>query len=587
MRSLRFSLLLAPLCLIDAFSALSAELPKDRKPIPEILALKDGEEIPREIFDKYDSRTIGESIVARIRIKREIPREKQLSGPINYDYFADTELQLHLPSRKIPRVLEMGIINMHQGGVGVIPSFDKLTTEDSIMGLRVPHPDFGLDVYATPQMHHPIYSVRPKYLEVALTAPRDIGIDVGTPVTSRKYGEVIAILEDHVKPRVLFTDDDTGITQKETHANTLFAKKPVLQNLRLQKQDLGAQERPQTGYFEGQVLGETDVRDIREWRIPANLDDDRLRMLKLTGLPIYESKEITKHGRYQYVRGRKLYSGNPKRLQYVRTIGLGKVAKEEVRKIEFKNPLELSSRATLEPKLAPLTPRGADLVKGENPRFHTPGGRFYEVVEKLESGIYEDRYVIATPERQKAILRVGKNVALQAKANDFQHMPGTIESVGKYQILTDESLNPATRIVTDISKHPDWEGTIKLAELVSSWIDEGVFVPDFKPELWGWSEKSKRWLIMPALDSPPIRIISGLTPQQAYQRFREHLDTTWKPIFGKASTLPNHWNGPAEYEKMLPLILHQPTMASCVRRGVRKSLAKRAKPPTSDSAVIE
>ena len=59
--------------------------------IPEILELKDGEVISKEILENYDTRSIAESIVRRLRIKDE--KQKPLAGSFDYDLMAETKLQ--------------------------------------------------------------------------------------------------------------------------------------------------------------------------------------------------------------------------------------------------------------------------------------------------------------------------------------------------------------------------------------------------------------------------------------------------------------------------------------------------------------
>src|ERR1700733_1197998 len=79
---------------------------------PEIMRLQDGDEIPASVFEKYDSVTIGRSLVARVYQTRD--KLQASPGPGYYDFQNDSRLEIVFPDFEIEKFTTLGFLNSHQ-----------------------------------------------------------------------------------------------------------------------------------------------------------------------------------------------------------------------------------------------------------------------------------------------------------------------------------------------------------------------------------------------------------------------------------------------------------------------------------------
>lgn len=270
-----------------------------RRLIPEVLRLKDGERIPPDVYRKYDSRLIAESLVHRMERARDSvsARERAQNGivrELTFDARAHAEVQLHFHEHAAAGALEYGILVQHQtgfsGGGSVYAPIARAKAEDAMSGLQI-----GQD--PNPEISSFAHALLPRYGTVDLDRPVDIGRLSG----SGEYGKVILVLDKESHRRVTYSAGDSLGLAREA-------------NMKVYTQTLsgGRLTVPKDNFvYEAQVWGEVDVRDAQEFRVIEPIAPSVLKQLRATGLPVYSSQEIEEHGRTRQTRGRLLIPADP------------------------------------------------------------------------------------------------------------------------------------------------------------------------------------------------------------------------------------------------------------------------------------
>jgi hypothetical protein len=282
----------------SAFSQALGRDPFGRVLIPAIINLKNGDSISDEVFDKYDSRSIGESIVYRISKTRK--KSRYIGTPFNA--FQDAEIHYYFSFQELTpnQIFTDGILNIFQVntpdtmGLRWFRSMEHEAIANRLAGLQIGSENEHLG--------SKINFVRPKYTGLAIKLGKELnyktdGLDY--------FGEITAVMKPAVLLRATYTPYDSGSTNLLARAQ---------QEVRpLTEPYLYAPKGGYSQYFEAQVWGALDLRDIKEFLVPSTIDFKTLGELKKGGIPIYQYEETREHERYRRLKDRLLYAGNPRK----------------------------------------------------------------------------------------------------------------------------------------------------------------------------------------------------------------------------------------------------------------------------------
>lgn len=281
---------------------------------PEVLELSSSETLPASVFKKYDSRTLGESIVARIA---------QTRWPVDLfgsSVYAPGELvklpsseapsiEIYVPSRYVRDILREpngAIRNAHEVPHGEkTPDYrsQRIKTENKLSGIQ-------LAPSGDPREEAELLKLRPKsaVLGVEFEPTRRLSIS-----GAERFGEVGLIMKPEVAKRTSYTPYDSMSVIK---GEDVFPERAYLEVRALSDEGTYVTSASaQTEYYEAHIWGELDLRDVQEWRIPSDLDPGLLAELRATGIPVYSYREHREHGRYVRVRDRLISPGDPLKLQ--------------------------------------------------------------------------------------------------------------------------------------------------------------------------------------------------------------------------------------------------------------------------------
>lgn len=215
-----------------------------------IIELADDAEVPPEIIANTESAVIGGSIVRRLYEKFG---GETLSDDVNYDFFANAQLQLAFPPSVIDGIREKGFLNQHQFAMpnttGLYDPDKRRKFEDYLSGLNIEK------TYSTDPDARAHY-IRPKYAFLALKEP----LLNFTPVVSAAHGSAFAVLKDRVKARATITpfDSFSAYRLSKTDWNkvrrTFFSKSVPAEF---------TEAASENGYWEAQIWGALTLEDVR------------------------------------------------------------------------------------------------------------------------------------------------------------------------------------------------------------------------------------------------------------------------------------------------------------------------------------
>lgn len=290
-------------CLLFALQA-------NASPIAEIMSLPAGARLPESILDRYDSRSIAESIVLR-----KVRDEGNSQDESKYDFGRDTEIHLYFNSTYIDSIKNNGFFNIFQSAVNyrkvarpiaTVPGYVARGEVESIVtGL-----DFGLEkdeVYETK-----LSAVRPKSAALLIPWNEDFGaLHSGLA----GYGDVVAVLKNEVKKRALWTNGDSLEMKRDP-------------KISVRSFDFKADIPTKAyGYYEALIFGELNATDVREFRVPSDFPSEKLEKLKQLGISIYEYIEVDKRFvseeeaartgekvNFRRIRGKLIYQANSRSL---------------------------------------------------------------------------------------------------------------------------------------------------------------------------------------------------------------------------------------------------------------------------------
>lgn len=275
--------------------------PSERLLIPEIMALPNGAEIPREIFDQHDARSVGESVVARLETVRGYSRWRLHTEPVSYDLHQVGEVIVNFRESFSEALVQAGrLLNLHQTGhsVGAAVPEERARKENVMIGLQV-------ERRYQPGANNPANRLRPIYGTLNLPAPESYEIrSVGT---GDAYGDVVAVARPEVNNRTTVNPGDSLLSPGTVR--TLYAKwryKSEANNGMFSKHEV-------------QIWGGLELADLKEFRVTPFIKPENFEALKKAGLPIYTYKIELVHGRRTVVRDQLVFEGDPqKQLEHER-----------------------------------------------------------------------------------------------------------------------------------------------------------------------------------------------------------------------------------------------------------------------------
>ena len=297
--------------------------------IPEIMALSDGEGIPDDIYKKYSTRLIAESVVARLARDRGGPgkldkltprkqREIEESPGIRGGTFAleipmeAREIHIYRGTKHLKQIVQTGLLNIHQTGTSSFESeFERRSVaENQFAELKISDSGKAADPEDRSNF------LRPKYGVLQITSSDYFGADYN--LASNQLGPVTAVLKPEVLKRTTYsTEDSLLLYDGEGRTLTKAQLRKIIRPL----SDPILYLTTPSQYFEAQVWGELDLRDVLEWRVLNSVRKGPIDILKSTGIPIYRAETENFRDRQMRIRTKLIYAGSPKKYnQYITSL---------------------------------------------------------------------------------------------------------------------------------------------------------------------------------------------------------------------------------------------------------------------------
>ncbi len=266
-----------------------------RRVIPEIVKLSDDKRIPENVYKENDSRSIGESIVSRVAATRTASRYSAV--PFNAFKNAQLHYYFSFQDLKPADLSRRGILNIFQ-----VEEKDLYNTRGArqLRHRETANKLAGIKIEETKSTTDEANYVRPKYVGLDVNLGKELefateGLD--------HFGEAVAVLKPEVMLRATYTAFDSGAFSQGFPG-------PKREVRSLTEPFLYAPRGGSSQYFEAQVWGELDLRDIQEFLVPSGTSSRLLAQLKEMGLPVYQYAEVRDFGRYRRIRDKLLYAGS-------------------------------------------------------------------------------------------------------------------------------------------------------------------------------------------------------------------------------------------------------------------------------------
>jgi len=261
----------------QASSANELEIP--RVLIPEILQL-DYEIIPDWVFEKYDTQTIAENLVYRLRLNIE-KKQGRLIRPKEH-----SDIQLWFGEDQIERIVTSGeFLNVHQSHGSRSRSYLNRRFSVELSALDVYLENYKRRKTPSPER----IKLFPKYAILDISIERRLGEQY---FSGDAYGDFAAVFSEKVKRRTTWTGNDS-----------------LVGGFYPQHLEKGYIDPKSSGqYIEAQIWGELILSDVAYFMIPENVDPAILKKLKQTAKPIYTWKKIDSFfGRVRNVPNQQIY----------------------------------------------------------------------------------------------------------------------------------------------------------------------------------------------------------------------------------------------------------------------------------------
>ncbi len=224
-----------------------------------------------------DLRKVGEALMERKKqfmLRWEDPSKYKDVGkfPSSSD---EIELLCIFPEKYIDSLLSKGQLNLHQvkHSRGVCDAAVRAHAEDFMVGIHLEN-KYNED----PACH--LQFLRPKYGFVNFLKPSGIKVN---PYRLLQYGTVIIVYNDDVKRRSSYTFGDSLASYCEAWEITLHPLDPRPTTM---LRPPGEDDFANCRYVEAQIWGPVELKDIKEFRIPADRSD-LLSLLSKSGKPVF------------------------------------------------------------------------------------------------------------------------------------------------------------------------------------------------------------------------------------------------------------------------------------------------------------
>lgn len=104
--------------------------------IPEILDLENGAAVPQELYERFDSRLIGASLISRLHSSRE--SNANVSDP-ETNFWKETKIQMRFDPQFIESIKKNGFLNLHQVGHsnGDFERANRAENESAFVGVKL------------------------------------------------------------------------------------------------------------------------------------------------------------------------------------------------------------------------------------------------------------------------------------------------------------------------------------------------------------------------------------------------------------------------------------------------------------------
>lgn len=176
--------------------------------IPEVMRLKDGDSLPKDLYDRYDSRLIAASLVARYH--RADEKDGNSKNP-EFDFQKNSLIEMEFDSKLVDSIQEHGFLNAHQvqkTWVGDASSVDggnyrntRALLESGFLKVQLNGDAFQADV------NNPASTLLPKYSLLSFNKDPD-GEKHLALLGQGGYGTAVAVFNDEIKNRTTMTPGD-------------------------------------------------------------------------------------------------------------------------------------------------------------------------------------------------------------------------------------------------------------------------------------------------------------------------------------------------------------------------------------------
>ncbi len=240
--------------------------------IPGIMKLGVNQVVDNEVYKKFDSIAISQSLIKLIQQKRE-SNNKQVAEPA-YDFYRDTRIVMAINFGLFKKIQDNGFLNQHmtKSSNGTLNPARRADAEDSFLGVKL---EAKYD-----SVGKLVHKIRPKYSYLLLDAPHS---GMGDTIVTNQYGNIFFKFKDSIKNRSTFTPGDS------LTLNTLQV--PYGGTFTFYYRSSKTMSMLETRYWEAQIWGELTLKDVDYVIVNcpgfATLSDADIEVFKQQDLDVY------------------------------------------------------------------------------------------------------------------------------------------------------------------------------------------------------------------------------------------------------------------------------------------------------------
>lgn len=271
--------------------------------ISDIIDKQFREPISRSTYEKYSTKKIAESLVARFtKAYRFLIQPKDLTP--TYDLYHNTSVMMAIHANDFPSILEKGFLNQHQLGKtsGVYTPTNRGLTEDTLIGANIS------GILSDEKHLARSNFLRPKYAYLFFDVAHQ---GIARSWVQDRYGEVFVKFKDQIKRRSTFTNGDSldhvgiNLQRPQTQGFTIdtfytLKKDSSFKNL---------------GFYEAQIWGELNADDINYLLVGCfnGIPSNQLQIIEALkkakkNIPVYTCESFWSGGRWlRWIPGEQLY----------------------------------------------------------------------------------------------------------------------------------------------------------------------------------------------------------------------------------------------------------------------------------------